>query len=480
MKNLFKSMKLSYSNLDSATRVFLIAFFVSAFSYCLFLSFRGFGWDGDSFESASQFIRLINPKIYGVLDTGTQPKLLTILLFGLMYKLFNGFYILTFISISLNALMVGYLCKWIHSLKGYWQVLLLGMLIQINWSSIVLNCDNPAFNIPFIVVGLYYYFCKNNRNLGIILILIAGLFRPNVDLIFFFIVFWEIRNRRKISSLLLPVIVVSLAHTLFGYRLAFATKELFLQKCFYNFPNFPQDVIKYRFSIRAFELYLKILILLLISPLNRFFLVFSLFGLFSSLKSRKNILFILLIWSVSLIYPLGSLLIGIAHITLSKIMEISIILFAFASFFSFERPRAFLRLDIKVVRVFILLIFTAALVFNVAMGKLLQGKYQVNPVDGSGSSGWKQELLVRRIIEKEFPRDKYYSALISNNLTFFILDNGHRAKKIINFSDFNVIDFSEFDLILLPKDFLFSEIKLDSLGFKKFKVDFDRVLYLKS
>ena len=60
--------------------------------------------------SAVQFVKLVNPSIYGLYDGGTQPKLLSIVLFGSVYQLTHNFQYLTLLAILLNASMVATLC----------------------------------------------------------------------------------------------------------------------------------------------------------------------------------------------------------------------------------------------------------------------------------------------------------------------------------------------------------------------------------
>ena len=137
---------------------FLIHFIAAASLYGVFLYYRGFGWDGDSLISATQFVKLVNPSIYGLYDGGAQPKLLTILVFGAVYQLTHNFVYLTLLSIFLNAFMVAVLCCWVRALNGAWWIAFLGFSVNIYWYQIVINCDNPAFSIPFAFVGLYLYF----------------------------------------------------------------------------------------------------------------------------------------------------------------------------------------------------------------------------------------------------------------------------------------------------------------------------------
>ncbi|MFH1622838.1 MAG: hypothetical protein ABIA97_06970 [Candidatus Omnitrophota bacterium] len=477
MKSISEQIKEKYINIDPASRVFLISLTVSIISYLLFLAFRGFGWDGDSFVSASQFVRLINPKIYGIPDAGTHPKLFTILLFGSIYKLFNGFYVLTFISILLNSLMIAYLSRWIYDLKGYWQIAVIGIIVNVYWSRMVIDCDNPAFNIPFVLVGLYYYFHKHNKSFGAILILIAGLFRPNADLVLIFLIFWEIKNKNKIAWFLLFILFVSSIHTLFGYRLAYPTKELFDRLCHFQIPNYQQEVIKYRFSIKALNPHIASILKFLFSPLMIVFLIPSLLGFLEVLKQRKSILFILLLGVLTSLFPIGTFIYGVTVFSL-KFAEYIFVIVAFSSFIPLTKLTKTLNLNARASKAIIVSVFVCAFVLIAIRGKNSGGKYQTNPVDGSGSSGWRQELVVKEIIKQNYPPHKYYSALIWDNLTFFILDNGYQAKEVLHVKDSQrLLDlaYTNYDLILFPRKYFPTDIR----GYKRFNVDRNRVLFLK-
>ncbi len=127
--------------------------------------------------SAVQFVKLLNPSIYGLYDGGTQPKLLSIVLFGSVYQLTHNFQYLTLLAILLNAFMVATLCFWVSALNGASWIAFLGFSINIDWYQIVVNCDNPAFSIPFAFIGLYLYFHLHREIAGVVSLLVSSLFR---------------------------------------------------------------------------------------------------------------------------------------------------------------------------------------------------------------------------------------------------------------------------------------------------------------
>ena len=165
--------------------VFIISLLFSIIVYSIYLAFRGFGWDGDSIISGSQFIKIINRNLYySPIDGGAHPKILTVLLFGTVYQITGSFYILTFLSIILNSIMVATIIKWIHKERGIWLISIFGLLINIPWAKIVINSDNTAFSIPFIAIGLYYI-SKNKYVLGTTLFVISNFFRTGSEFIIF-------------------------------------------------------------------------------------------------------------------------------------------------------------------------------------------------------------------------------------------------------------------------------------------------------
>jgi hypothetical protein len=59
--------------------------------FVIVLLIRGEGWDGDSIVNIAQFNKLISENLYGVPDSGTTPKLFTILIFGFFHFIFNSY-----------------------------------------------------------------------------------------------------------------------------------------------------------------------------------------------------------------------------------------------------------------------------------------------------------------------------------------------------------------------------------------------------
>lgn len=281
---------------------FLIYFIASASLYGVFLYCRGFGWDGDSVISATQFVKLVNPSIYGLYDGGAQPKLLTILVFGAMYQLAHNFVYLTLLAIFLNAFMVA--------------VAFLGFSINIYWYQIVINCDNPAFSIPFAFIGLYLYFHLHREIAGVILLLASSLFRPGAEIILLSILFLRLMKRDKANKETLMVILASIIgvlHSLYGYLLAYPTKEAFLSATVTFFPEASSQIARFRYSPLVLLVYLKTIVLQATKPNIILFLPFAVIGTFNIFRKNISIKYLGLGILSTLIQPAGAFVYGSCH-----------------------------------------------------------------------------------------------------------------------------------------------------------------------
>ena len=150
-----------------------------------------------------------------------------------MYQLTHNFQYLTLLAILLNAFMVATLCFWVSALNGASWIAFLGFSINIDWYQIVVNCDNPAFSIPFAFIGLYLYFHLHREIAGVVSLLVSSLFRPGTEIILFFILFLHLIRKDKADKVTLIAflaIVIGALHSLYGYLLAYPTKEAFLER----------------------------------------------------------------------------------------------------------------------------------------------------------------------------------------------------------------------------------------------------------
>ena len=77
-----------HQNIFFKTLVLSFTFFLL---FYIVLLLRGAGWDGDSLVNVAQFNKLFSRNLFGVPDSGTTPKLFTILIFGLFNLIFNSY-----------------------------------------------------------------------------------------------------------------------------------------------------------------------------------------------------------------------------------------------------------------------------------------------------------------------------------------------------------------------------------------------------
>ncbi|HXE97698.1 MAG TPA: hypothetical protein VN642_14925, partial [Dongiaceae bacterium] len=366
---------------DGCSWTFWAAFFIAALSYLNFLFNRGFGWDGDSFVSAAQFVKFMNNRLdypYDVL--GTHPKILTILVFGIFYQLSHSFVYLTFLAITINSIMVAVICKWVKETGGLWIIALIGLVINYDWSLIVVNCDNPAFSVPFIIFGLYSYYGKNHKITGAILLLVSSLFRPGSEIILLLIMLLEAKssNFRPITWLsLITATLICIINTLFGIYLVFTTKEQFIRACVEYYPEAKAQIPIYKHSIRALFYYLQSVFNQLSTFPDILFSMLAGTAIFGLIKHKNPLRFIALAPMASLLLPIGIFVYGVTVNTQAeKHMEYVIVLPALASF-SFVIPRYIkyksLIISITaVVSTLILLCISSGLV-----GAKLHGKYEI-------------------------------------------------------------------------------------------------------
>lgn len=429
--------------------VFLISFGFTIILFCIFLCFRGFGWDGDSIVSSAQFVRLINPSIYGLNDFGTQPKILTILLFGVVYQFTGSFHVLTILSIILNGVMVASLCNWIDKEGGLCWLGLLGWVINIPWFMIVINCDNPAFSVPFIFLGLLAYFYLNKKKVGVGLLCMSSLFRPGAEIILITLLAIELIRKNHDKGLWLILILtlsLSLTNTYWGYLWAYPTKEQFITLCVTFFKEAQSQIGQYRYSITSIFPIIQSVIKQYATLNNLVILPFSIGGLYKIIKSKNRIVAVALAPLATLILPIGTFFYGTINNTApEKHMEFVLILPVFMAFFFGKDIQFSIKKITLGVIVFILILFTGI------SGVILHGNYEVG--EKNGGDWYQLPASTSSIINTSFSTSLPYRALISRkDMIYFILDYGRRAKSInlLEETDLQKVQKTYYDLILLP------------------------------
>jgi len=459
-----------YNNLLKYYRqntVFVISFIFSIITYLFYLYFRGFGWDGDSFISASQFVKIINHNLYyATIDGGAHPKLFTVIIFGAIYQVTGGFYLLTFISIIINALMISSLTNWIYREKGIWLIALFGLLINIPWTKIVINCDNTAFSIPLIVIGLYLI-SKDKYYVGALLLIISNFFRTGSEFVIFILIIYTLYQKKFKHVIILGIsLSITLMHSYWGYLLVYPSREIFWNNC-WAFRVSPETIAKYQYSIKAIIPYLHSIFKQLLTKYSIIFIIPAILGLIRILKNHSKITLAILIPLGSLILPVSTFLYGTILITLeTKHMGYTILLPVLAAF-SFDSS-IFKMLGQKTKVFFTSGILLLVILFSAFTGKLKQREYEAH-INGTGTIGWTNFPNIKKDIESMYPSENITILTAYQYLTFITLDIGKYANNIDVVKDIADIDYNKinsYDLIIIPNSWNFDINKLSSKDFR--------------
>lgn len=452
----------------------LIFFGIFLFSFLCFYAYvlsRGFGWDGDSVVIACQFIKIINPNIFGVWDPGTTPKLMSIFTFGIFYKIFGNFYALTFLSIVMNSLIVALICKWVFENGGYWFITLVGLLSCIGWLDMVVICDTPAFSIPCIFCGLYYYFHKNHKIIGSFLIFIASLFRPGPEIVLLLIMFIELRKNNKNTlflSYLFLLFLLGVAHVAWGHKLAYINKE-----DLYSNNN------SCKYSLTAILPFLKDFLALLAKPRALIFFILAIFGFARLKKEANDIKYAALSIFQYYLCPISTFVVGQPNFSANYFREFLILIAIFSGFLGYKSgffESILIRLKYKsTLRIITLL---ALIVFIIFIGIQRRGSYEVNPNE-SGIIKWKGMKEVRSLFAEE---SKLRAAVMDRDVVFFILDMGCKLKKLDvlhNTNDIQNIQYNNYDVILIPRNAEYYCNNNIYTFFKKIYLDNSRLIFIR-
>ena len=454
-------LKATYHN----NKVFIVTFFISILCYTIYLAFRGFGWDGDSFISASQYQKLIGSDLYGMIDGGAHPKILSVLLFGIIYQLSGGFYILTILAILLNTLMIMTIILWINKEKGIWIIALIGILMNIPWTKIVVNCDNPAFSIPFIIFGLYYI-SKDKIMEGTIFLVVSSLFRSGAEFIIIIIFLKHLYNKNLYNTIILGfAFVLTALHTYWGYLLIYPSKELFW-KLAWEFITTPDSIAQYQYSLKAFIPYLSSIMKQLFNKYSILFIIPSIWGTIRLFKTNNSLRYILLIPVASFILPISSFLYGTAHTILeTKHMGYTILLPVLAAL---SVDNSLLNKIGFKIKVFLTSgIFLVVILFSAITGNLKKGEYEAH-INGTGTIGWTNFPDIKYDVKSTFPSEKIDILTAYEYLTFIILDIGKYAKNINVIKtemEFNISTIEKYNLIVIPKVWYGDSSRVSNIGY---------------
>lgn len=433
-------------------RPIIFSFLLTIIVYLSYVIFRGFGWDGDSFISASQFQKLIGSDLYGLLDGAAHPKIFSIILFGLAYNINGDFYVLTILSILLNALMISIIIKWIIEERGIWIIALFGLLINIPWTKIVVNCDNPAFSMPFIIFGLFYI-ARKNYTYGAVLLLVSSLFRSGAEFIIFVLLIYTLWHKDlKNSIILFATFILSSIHTYWGYLIVYPTREYFFEIT-WKYLTSSESIDLYKHSIKSFFPYLNSIITQLFEKYYIIFLIPFILGILKVFRKPNTIKYLILTPVSSLILPVGSYIYGIAHrIYATKHMGFTFLLPIFSAF---AVDKTILNNINGSIRKIILIAVTCfCIIFSIITGSIKNGEYEAN-IDGTGILKWINLVDIKKDIKLNYTDEKINILTAYKYLTFTYLDLGEYAYNIDivkTIDNLNEFDIEQYDLVILPKD----------------------------
>jgi hypothetical protein len=476
--------------LPQSAWVFRSAFLVAAFASLFFICIRGWGWDGDSVISATQFVRLLNPSIYGIDDGGTHPKLLCIVLFGVTYQLAGSFVPLTLLSVLLNASAVALVCKWIQETQGNWLLALAGFAINIPWHSMVASCDNPAFSVPFLFAGLYFY-CHGPRiALGAVLLLISSLFRPGAELVLLVLLAVNVLKREYTTRRLLVQIgclAAAVAHSVYGFYLAYPSADQFRRLCVTYFPGAAEQVPVYKHSLAVVVPYVQnVVSLIQYNYCYSIFLLPAAAGVYRVLREKTSFRLFLLVPVSTFVLLAGAFAEGtIINMQPQKVMEYGWLMIAMASFFRWDgqtrvvASRVNERMRTAVATM--LVVLTAAIVIGLRIQYPFCYLYEVNP-DGSGGLKWRELKDTGRLLRSRAAGEKYRALISRLDRPFFTLDAGLRARSLDCFDGIALSTQSvqNYDVILTPNTASNLTALINSSGaFEGFPADVSRCLFVR-
>jgi hypothetical protein len=456
--------------------LFLGIFIFSFFCFYIFLFLRGFGWDGDSMGTASQFVKLFNHNIFEAGYGGGVPKIMSIFTFGVIYQIFGSLYFLTFLSIFLNSLMLTLICKWVYKNGGFWFITMVGLLANVLWLAMVTTCDNTAFSLPFTFFGLYCYFHKNNKIGGSFALLIASLYRPGPEIVLFFILLIELFKHNKDIRLIIIVFflfIIGIMHTCWGYRLSYVSYGSFVDSCIK-----PDNDLTYMHSAKAILPYLQGIMFQITRPSAFIFFLLSIPGFIRIVNKPNDIKFSGLSIFASYLVPISTFRYGNYGSIPWYHMEFTFFFAIFAAFFCYKNTfleNIIKRFQYKLILKFIIIL--VLLVFICHKGLKMRGSYEINP-DGSGVMGWRSLSGVKKIIQG---RSNLRAIVMSDDALFCILDLGLKLRELNvlnNIKDIQKIQCSDYDIVILDRS---SEKYCSNLGklFKKEYIDDKRVVFIR-
>ena len=197
--------------------------------FCIVLIFRGEGWDGDSLVNIAQFNKLVSKNLYGVPDSGTTPKLFTILIFGFFHLIFNS-YSIHIPSMLIMSYALAKVTQVPKSEGGGYIWFFLPFISPILIFSTI-SADNPSLAIAFYILHISFLLEKKIL-LSFVFLLFAEFSRPGYSVLMLlsicFLIFNNSINLNKDKNKIIIIfflILLGFAHSLFLYKLAYPTFE---------------------------------------------------------------------------------------------------------------------------------------------------------------------------------------------------------------------------------------------------------------
>ncbi len=236
-----------FANYKNESRVFLFSTLFSLLSYLLYYYLLNPGCDYDTVVAGKDFNKLFNHYLIDQEGFGSVPKLLAVFFSGLSWKIFHSFIPLVVLTASLNAVAVGAVCAWVDREKGIWTISLGFLVSFIYYSKLVVVCDTVAVQTPLVVIGLYLAFGLKRHLTGLSILFFASLFRQGPEVILLMMSGWYFwKGANKTAALLALVFILAGAlHALFGFKLFYSTKELFIDQ---TWGPHHSDYYSYRFN----------------------------------------------------------------------------------------------------------------------------------------------------------------------------------------------------------------------------------------
>ena len=428
-------LKQSLSNLSLDNRIsglYIAMFTAFLISVSFFRADGSLGYDGDTLILASQFIKLVNPEIFGTFDLGTNPKPLIMLIGGVSYLCFDNLILLN-LTFFISFL---YMINRVGTRFGDHLFVSIGMLLLASNPFILtplFGADGSLLYLIFVTLATDSLIFENKFGKFLSIMFLAWLARPGVETVLFgaVILFFINRNQKRALITLICALFCLLLSTNV-WRLSYQSYPEFQTAVFggvhgsladtFGAPFFSRLNLTLTSFFNGIYDYYRI-------PTNLLVLALATFSLFNLRPNTTKMLF--LIGSSLGTAILATFISGVNLVTTHKLPELAFvaliailgsrIIQTLESFFSSRSLRFFCAVSI---------------VFSILgisfYGYLSQGKYEI-ALDGSGAGNlnWRSLESSRTLVLDHFPIETQLTICAdSDSITFATLDYGLSAKRI--------------------------------------------------